>query len=92
MSFIAAAMTPLAGIGKPARAAFAKTNDVLKTFLATVFALDEGDGAVKGSEVDASSSFAGEGVVERAERLTKSSDEGWERTFDGTRCCEDKSK
>jgi hypothetical protein len=75
MSFITAAMGPLAGIGKPVRAAFAKTSVVLKTFLAAVFLLDEGDGditAVKGSEIDVNRSFADKDVVERA---AKSSEE-----------------
>jgi hypothetical protein len=62
MRLIVAAIAPLPGTGQPARAAFAKTNVVLSTFLEIVFALDEGDGdvmAVKGSEIDINWSFAG---------------------------------
>lgn len=83
MSFMAATMAPLAGIGKPVRAAFAKINVVLKTFLATVVALDEVT-FVKAPEVDVNWLFTGRGVVERS---TSTSDE-----FDSTECCGDRSK
>ena len=65
MSFIVAAMAPLAGIGTPVKAAFARINVVLKTFLVTDFALDERCDdvmTVKGPEVGVNWSFTGKGV------------------------------